>query len=42
MLTGSDPSAWVAALAPFREIDVLGANCAFGPFGVNRECAIHY
>jgi 5-methyltetrahydrofolate--homocysteine methyltransferase len=31
MLTGSDPSALVAALAPFGEIDVLGLNCAFGP-----------
>jgi len=31
MLTGSDPSAVVAALAPFDEIDVLGVNCAFGP-----------
>ena len=31
MLTGSDPSALVAALAPFDEVDVLGLNCAFGP-----------
>jgi 5-methyltetrahydrofolate--homocysteine methyltransferase len=31
MLTGSDPSAFVAAFEPFREVDVLGVNCAFGP-----------
>jgi 5-methyltetrahydrofolate--homocysteine methyltransferase len=31
MLTGSDPSALVAAVAPFDEVDVLGLNCAFGP-----------
>ena len=31
MLTGSDPSAFVAAMAAFKEIDVLGVNCAFGP-----------
>jgi 5-methyltetrahydrofolate--homocysteine methyltransferase len=32
MLTGSDPSALVAAIAPYAEVDVLGANCAFGPY----------
>ncbi len=31
MLTGSDPSALVAALAPFDQVQVLGLNCAFGP-----------
>jgi 5-methyltetrahydrofolate--homocysteine methyltransferase len=31
MLTGSDPSAFVAAMIPFDEVDVLGLNCAFGP-----------
>ena len=32
MLTGSDPSALVAAFLPYDEIDVLGLNCAFGPY----------
>jgi 5-methyltetrahydrofolate--homocysteine methyltransferase len=32
MLTGSDPSALVATFLPFGEIDVLGLNCAFGPY----------
>ncbi len=31
MLTGSDPSAVVAALEPYDSVDVLGLNCAFGP-----------
>jgi 5-methyltetrahydrofolate--homocysteine methyltransferase len=31
MLTGSEPSAMVAALEAYNEIDVLGVNCAFGP-----------
>ena len=31
MLTGSDPSALVAAVLPYDEVDVLGVNCAFGP-----------
>ncbi len=31
MLTGSDPSAFVAALAAYKNIDVIGVNCAFGP-----------
>jgi 5-methyltetrahydrofolate--homocysteine methyltransferase len=31
MLTGSDVTAFVAAMSAFREIDVLGVNCAFGP-----------
>jgi 5-methyltetrahydrofolate--homocysteine methyltransferase len=32
MLTGSDASALVATFLPFREVDVLGVNCAFGPY----------
>src|SRR6476661_7026696 len=32
MLTGSDPSALVATFEPFSEVDVLGLNCAFGPY----------
>ncbi|HEX8525080.1 MAG TPA: methionine synthase, partial [Tepidisphaeraceae bacterium] len=32
MLTGSDASALVATFLPYREIDVLGVNCAFGPY----------
>jgi 5-methyltetrahydrofolate--homocysteine methyltransferase len=32
MLTGSDPTALVAAIQPFDEVDVLGLNCAFGPY----------
>jgi 5-methyltetrahydrofolate--homocysteine methyltransferase len=31
MLSGSDPSALVAAIRPFDEVEVLGLNCAFGP-----------
>ena len=31
MLTGSDPSAFVASMVPYDEVDVLGLNCAFGP-----------
>jgi 5-methyltetrahydrofolate--homocysteine methyltransferase len=31
MLTGTDPSGFVATFIPFDEIDVLGLNCAFGP-----------
>src|SRR3984957_12446448 len=31
MLLGSDPSALVAAVEPYVEVDVLGLNCAFGP-----------
>ncbi len=31
MLTGSDPSALVSTFIPFKEVDVLGLNCAFGP-----------
>ncbi|MDB5333956.1 MAG: methionine synthase [Phycisphaerales bacterium] len=31
MLTGSDPSAFVAAVEPYTEVDVLGVNCALGP-----------
>ncbi|MGD0461491.1 MAG: methionine synthase [Tepidisphaeraceae bacterium] len=32
MLTGSDATALVATMLPFDEIDVLGLNCAFGPY----------
>ncbi|HYO09906.1 MAG TPA: homocysteine S-methyltransferase family protein [Tepidisphaeraceae bacterium] len=32
MLTGSDAGALVATFAPYPEVDVLGLNCAFGPF----------
>jgi 5-methyltetrahydrofolate--homocysteine methyltransferase len=32
MLCGADPSALVVALEPYTEIDVLGVNCAFGPY----------
>jgi 5-methyltetrahydrofolate--homocysteine methyltransferase len=31
MLTGTDPSAYVATFIPFDDVDVLGVNCAFGP-----------
>ncbi len=31
MLTGSDPSALVAAMTPYDQVQVLGLNCAFGP-----------
>jgi 5-methyltetrahydrofolate--homocysteine methyltransferase len=31
MLTGTDPSAFVAAFECYDEVDVLGVNCAFGP-----------
>ncbi|MDB5354581.1 MAG: metH [Phycisphaerales bacterium] len=31
MLSGADASALVAAIEPYGEVDVLGANCAFGP-----------
>src|SRR5207244_1320144 len=31
MLAGSDPSALIAAVEPYREVDFLGLNCAFGP-----------
>src|SRR5450432_2468191 len=30
-LTGSNPAAIVATFMPYSEINVLGANCAFGP-----------
>ena len=31
MLTGSDVTAFACAIGAFREVDVLGVNCAFGP-----------
>jgi 5-methyltetrahydrofolate--homocysteine methyltransferase len=32
MLSGADAAALVATIEPFAEVDVLGLNCAFGPF----------
>ena len=32
MLTGSDPETLVATFATMTDVDVLGINCAFGPF----------
>src|SRR5580658_5730318 len=32
MLTGSDATALVAAIQPYDEVNVLGLNCAFGPY----------
>jgi 5-methyltetrahydrofolate--homocysteine methyltransferase len=40
MLTGSDPETFVAAMSAFRDVDVLGLNCAFGPIELTE--AIHY
>ena len=37
MLAGSDPSALVAAIGPYGEVDVLGLNCAFGPYEVSES-----
>ena len=31
MLTGSDATAFVAAIAPYQRVKALGLNCAFGP-----------
>ncbi len=31
MLTGTDPSGFVATFNPYDEVQVLGLNCAFGP-----------
>ncbi|HEX8325201.1 MAG TPA: methionine synthase, partial [Tepidisphaeraceae bacterium] len=31
MLTGSDATALVAAIAPYEQVKALGLNCAFGP-----------
>jgi 5-methyltetrahydrofolate--homocysteine methyltransferase len=31
MLTGSDPTALVAAMLPYEQVEYLGLNCAFGP-----------
>jgi 5-methyltetrahydrofolate--homocysteine methyltransferase len=36
MLTGSDPTALVAAIVPFDEVAVLGLNCAFGPYELSE------
>ncbi len=36
MLTGSDPSAVVAAFEPFTDVDVMGVNCAFGPYELSE------
>jgi len=40
MLTGSDPETFVAAMIAFRDVDVLGLNCAFGPIELTES--IHY
>ncbi len=32
MIAGTDPSGFVSTFIPFDQIDVLGLNCAFGPF----------
>jgi 5-methyltetrahydrofolate--homocysteine methyltransferase len=37
MLTGSDPSAFVAAMAAYKQVDVLGVNCAFGPTELSQS-----
>jgi 5-methyltetrahydrofolate--homocysteine methyltransferase len=37
MLTGSDPSALVAALLPYEQVEVLGLNCAFGPIELTES-----
>jgi 5-methyltetrahydrofolate--homocysteine methyltransferase len=31
MLTGTDPAGFVATFDPFKSVDILGVNCAFGP-----------
>ncbi|HEY0008610.1 MAG TPA: homocysteine S-methyltransferase family protein, partial [Tepidisphaeraceae bacterium] len=36
MLTGSDPTAFVATFEAFSNVDVLGVNCAFGPNELNQ------
>src|SRR2546421_1031426 len=45
MLTGTDPSALVATFMPYDEVDVLGLNCAFGPYDLaesTRYIAEHW
>jgi 5-methyltetrahydrofolate--homocysteine methyltransferase len=37
MLTGSDPTALVAAMAPYETVDFLGLNCAFGPIELTES-----
>ncbi|WP_428940806.1 methionine synthase [Fontivita pretiosa] len=37
MLTGADPSAFVAAIRPYDEVQVLGLNCAFGPVELSES-----
>ncbi len=37
MLTGSDPSALVAAIGCYDSVDVLGVNCAFGPIELTQS-----
>jgi 5-methyltetrahydrofolate--homocysteine methyltransferase len=37
MLGGSDPSALVAAIRSYDEVDVLGVNCAFGPVELSES-----
>jgi len=41
MLTGSDATALVAAMMPFDEVDVLGLNCAFGPYELTETIRVH-
>ena len=36
MLTGSDPSAFVAAIEPYTEVDVLGVNLRLGPYELSE------
>ena len=31
MLMGTDPAGYVATFDPFKNVDILGVNCAFGP-----------
>src|SRR2546423_6921183 len=37
MLAGSDAGAFVATMMGFSEVDVLGLNCAFGPFELTES-----
>jgi 5-methyltetrahydrofolate--homocysteine methyltransferase len=36
-LTGSDPSAVVATFEAYDDVDVLGVNCAFGPYELTES-----
>jgi 5-methyltetrahydrofolate--homocysteine methyltransferase len=37
MLVGSDPSALVATVEAFADVQVLGVNCAFGPYELTES-----